>query len=531
MNKFGVVSNTLFLMFIMSVNQAVAMADKPNIIFLLTDDQASWSVGYNNPEFLTPEIDKLAKQGIRFTRHYNTTAICMASRANIMTGKHEYKTGTNFMHGHMSREIFADSYPMLLKKAGYYTGFVGKFGFETPPDNTEGLPKGYNNLPVDLFDVWYGGKGQTSFKTTKNHYIKKFANQYPHATLANGAAAIDFINQAKSKDKPFMLSVSFKAPHAPVEPDPKFDALFSKRQYSYPDNYWRDKGEHLSLQAKLGRQYLTKNGFGFAPETYNRRMADYNQQIYGVDVAIGQIRKRLKQLDLADNTVIIFSSDNGYFNGNHGFSRKVLPYEESVTSPMLVLDPRNIKAYNQKVNHLTANIDIAPTILSLAGISRPKAMDGKDILELIKEDHADNHHFLPLINVWGSAPAQALSVVTQRWKYIYWFYGEGVKPAEELFDLTNDAGEMNNVANDANHKLILSQMRANYDQQVVMWRNNSVNFNGYKQYALLFDRNLSWQDKESLIEPKFMEAYKKLLAPYYKNKTQFIESFGLEPLE
>ena len=74
-------------------------------------------------------------------------------------------------------------------------------------------------------------------------------------------------------------------------------------------------------------------------------------------------------------------------------------------------------------------------------------------------------------------------------------------------------------------------MRANYDQQVVMWRNNSVNFNGYKQYALLFDRNLSWQDKESLIEPKFMEAYKKLLAPYYKNKTQFIESFGLEPLE
>jgi arylsulfatase A-like enzyme len=530
MNKLGLVSNTLFLLYLLTFKQAEAMVDKPNIIFLLTDDQASWSVGYNNPEFLTPEIDKLAQQGVRFTRHYNTSAICMASRANIMTGKHEYKTGTNFMHGNMSREIFANSYPILLRKAGYYTGFVGKFGFETPPNKSQGLPKAYQNLPVDLFDVWYGGKKQTSFNTSKNHYIKKFADKYPHATSANGAAAIEFIEQAQQKKQPFMLSVSFKAPHAPVDPDPQFDKLFANRKYSRPENYWRSNGQHLALQAKLGRQYLTKDGFGFAPATYNRRMAQYNQQIYGVDVVIGQIRASLAQLDLTDNTVIIFSSDNGYFNGNHGFSRKVLPYEESVSSPMIVLDPRKPEAHYNKVNQLTANIDIAPTILALAGVPKPSALDGKDIMMLSKDNALVNHQYLPLINVWGSAPAQGLAVVTTKWKYIYWFYGDGVQPTEELFDLVNDAGEMLNLAKVVSHQPTLEQMRSYYDQQVVLWRDNAVSFNGYKPYAVLFDRNLSWHDKESLIEPQFIHAYKKLTAPYYKNKAKFIEFFGVQPL-
>jgi len=521
----------ILLLFTAFVNTVAAFQEKPNIIFLLTDDQATWAVGYNNSEFLTPEIDKLALQGVRFSRHYNTTAICMASRANIMTGKHEYKTGTNFMHGNMTREIFSDSYPVLLKQAGYYTGFVGKFGFETPPQNTEGLAKGYQNLPVDLFDVWYGGKKQTSFNTSKNHYIKQFANKYPHATLANGAAAIEFIEQAHEKSLPFMLSVSFKAPHAPVEPDPQFDDLFVTRKYSRPDNYWRGNGEHLALQAKLGRQYLTENAFGFSPKSYNQRMSKYNQQIYGVDVAIGQIREKLKELNLTDNTVIIFSSDNGYFNGNHGFSRKVLPYEESVTSPLIIFDPRNVLIHNRKIDHLTANIDIAPTILSLAGVSRPEEIDGKDIMALIKGSSVENHQYLPLINVWGSAPAQALSVVTQGFKYIYWFYGDGVKPTEELFDLTNDKGEMKNIADYEDYQSTLATMRSYYDQQVALWRDSAVNFNSYKNYSILFDRHITWSDKEKLIEPRFMEAYKKLIEPYYQNKTQFIETYGLEPLD
>lgn len=507
-----------------------AKQKQPNIIFLLTDDQASWAVGYNNPEFLTPEIDKLAQQGIRFNRHYNTTAICMASRANIMTGKHEYKTGTNFMHGNMTRELFADSYPVLLRKEGYFTGFVGKFGFETPPKNNKSLPKGYKDLPVDLFDVWYGGKKQTSFTTNKNFYLRKFAKQYPHATLANGAAAIDFIEQASTKIKPFMLSVSFKAPHAPVDPDPQFDHIFENRTYSRPINYWRDNGKNISHQAKLGRQYLTEDGFGFEPKSFNWRMAKYNQQIFGVDVAISNIRAKLKELELDDNTVIIFSSDNGYFNGNHGFSRKVLPYEEAVKAPMVIFDPRVKKLKSKQVNQLTANVDIAPTILSLAGVPAPIEVDGKDLSVYFKNEKAINHQFLPLINVWGSAPAQGLAIVTDKFKYIYWFYGEGISPSEELYDISNDEAEMHNLASNAKFKNQLEQMRVYYDQQVTQWEQHAVNFNGYQQYAILFNRKLNWQQKRELIEPQFIDAYQKLIAPYLKNKAQFIKTYGLEPI-
>ena len=122
---FSILCQTLLLLFVQATSaqehNEAKVAEKPNILFLLTDDQAAWAVGYKNPEFLTPEIDKLAAEGMVFNNHYNTTAICMASRANIMTGMLEYKTGTNFDHGDMSAEIFAKTYPQLLQQAGYYT--------------------------------------------------------------------------------------------------------------------------------------------------------------------------------------------------------------------------------------------------------------------------------------------------------------------------------------------------------------------------------------------------------------------------
>jgi arylsulfatase A-like enzyme len=136
--------NKCLLLLLMTIFSNTLMASseskKPNIIFLMTDDQAYWAVGYDNPEFVTPEIDKLADDGVVFNKHYNTTAICMGSRANVMTGMLEYKTGTNFLHGDMTTAIFDKSYPVLLRNAGYYTGFVGKFGFHSPPITVDGLP-------------------------------------------------------------------------------------------------------------------------------------------------------------------------------------------------------------------------------------------------------------------------------------------------------------------------------------------------------------------------------------------------------
>jgi len=519
----------LFILVAVYSNALIASTDnkQPNIIFLMTDDQAYWAVGYNNLEFITPEIDKLANEGVVFNKHYNTTAICMGSRANVMTGMLEYKTGTNFSHGDMTAAIFDKSYPVLLRNAGYYTGFVGKFGFDSPPINGDRLPKKYNKMPVDKFDFWAGGLGQTSFKTAYNHYLKKYAKQYPHASLANGAATVDFIRQAKATGKPFQISVSFKAPHAPVQPDPQFTPLFKDRKYSKPANYWRENGTHLALQSKLGRQYMTKNGFGFEPKTYNKRMLDYNQQIYGVDVAIGMIRKELAVQGLADNTVIIFTSDNGYQNGNHGFSRKVLPYEESVRTPMIIFDPRAGKtAHSQRTNAVTGNIDIAPTILELAGVNIPDNIDGKSLVEVTKNPNVPVHQSLPLINVWGSAPTQAMAIVTDKWKYVYWFYADGMQPTEELFDLRVDRFEMKNVAADAENISVLKDMRKQYDQNLKKWRHESVAYNGYDVYATVFDRHVSWDKKKHLLDPMFLKDIQRYIKKYQQNPKYFRETFG-----
>ena len=206
-----------------------ACADsRPNIIFLFTDDQAYDTLGiYGNPDVKTPNIDALGQQGVVFDRHYNTTAICMASRANVMTGLYEYKSGTNFMHGAMSREIWEKSFPVLLGKAGYRTGFGGKFGFAVVEDPREGGSENkYEHLPMGDFDYWVGGTGQTSYDTVKNKYLARFADKYPHSSRAYGAAGQEFIKESAAIGAPFSLTIFFKAPHRPADPDPFFDDVY-----------------------------------------------------------------------------------------------------------------------------------------------------------------------------------------------------------------------------------------------------------------------------------------------------------------
>lgn len=175
-------------------------------------------------------MDQLAKEGVLFKNHYNTTAICMASRAIIMTGMYEYKTGCNFDHGPLKKAKFEKSYPVLLREQGYYTGFAGKFGFAVSDGDSEDYHT-WDVLPVDKFDSWAGGLGQTKYETIKNKYIAKYADEYPHSTRAYGAWAKAFIAEAKETGKPFCLSISFKAPHAPLTPDKYFDYVYRGKNY------------------------------------------------------------------------------------------------------------------------------------------------------------------------------------------------------------------------------------------------------------------------------------------------------------
>lgn len=469
--------------------QAYASEQRPNIIFLFTDDQSTYSLGcYGNPEVQTPNIDALSDAGVTFDHHYNTTAICMASRANVMTGMYEFKTGCNFDHGPLMQEHWLRSYPVLLREAGYTTAFAGKFGFQVMlPDAARPV------LPEGDFDRWGGGPGQTSYQTAQNKSMVMYAEEYPHSSRSYGAFGRDFIMDAAKSDKPFCLSISFKAPHKPDEPDPLFDDIYAGMTFTKPANFGREHGEHFSEQSRQGRQYERFVSWGYR-DNYDQAMAIYHQLVYGIDAAVGMIREALVEAGVEGNTVIIFTSDNGFFCGSHGYGSKVLPYEESSRVPLIVVDPRHPSA-GQKLRSsaLTANIDFAPTILELAGMEPTPNMDGKSILPLLDDPDGSIHDSIMLINVWGPQACYSLSVVTRDWKYIHWPYAaKGFEPTEELYHLRRDRDELSNELRNPASAAALEQMRRVYDDAVATWKREAVPYNDYQPYGEVFDRSKRW---------------------------------------
>lgn len=482
--------------------------DKPNILVLLTDDQSFRSLGaYGNKQVKTPNLDALAEKGVIFDRAYDTTSICMASRAQVFTGMYEFKTGANFSHGPLTRDKWKDSYQMLLRDAGYFTGFVGKFGFAVKDSVDEG--SSYNkphHLPSADFDVWYGWPSQGYYPTEKNKTVAKFAKQYPHVTQAVGAAAVDFFKQAKDKNEPFLLSVSFKAPHKAFSPDPAFDHVYKDTVWEEPKNYGQNGAEHLPQQAKSGRQYVTMADF--VKGKYQENMRKYHQLVYGVDQSVGMMLEALESLDLDDNTVILFLTDNGYSLGAHDMSGKVLPYEEPSRTPMIMFDPR-VKSLgkNNRVKSVTSNLDIAPTVFELAGVNIPESVDGKSLIPFLSNPNAKTQDAVMLINAWGSPATHSLAVVTDSHKYIYWPYAHEMEPAEELYDLSEDAYEMNNLAKNPEYKAQLRMMRAKYDTGVKKWQAEAVSTGHYPEFGRIYDRQIPWADKISQLDTRMQRLY------------------------
>lgn len=461
-----------------------------NIVFLLTDDQASYSLGcYGNRDVRTPHIDRLAAEGISFRRHYNSTAICMASRATIVSGMYEYKHGCNFNHGPLLEEHWQRSYPMRLREAGYMTAFAGKIGFEVKRAAT-----GKKVLPEDDFDRWGGGPGQTSYKTANNKSMAHYAKDYPHSSRSYGAFGRDFIQAAAAAGRPFCLSISFKAPHKPDQPDPMFDHVYARQSFTKPANFGREHGEHFSEQSRQGRQYERFISWGYR-DRYDEVMALYHQLIYGVDVAVGMIRSAVEAAGLADNTVFIFTSDNGFFCGSHGYGSKVLPYEEASSVPLIIYDPRHPHSGKGfQCRSLTGNIDIAPTILALAGLAPTANMDGRNLMTLYDDPNEHIHDHLALINVWGPQAVQSLGIVTQDYKYIWWPYaGNGFRATEELYSITTDPLELENLARGGDSNAVCRQLQATYDQALARWRKESVDYHGYREYGQFFDRSYTWK--------------------------------------
>ena len=437
----------------------ISQTERPNLLFIITDDQRFDMTGIVNPMLQTPNMDKLATEGIRFTNAFVTTPICAASRASFLTGlverTHQYTFGTP----PLAASYTDQSYPELLREAGYHIGFIGKFGVNTETD------------AKTMFDVFE--------PFTAAPYIRKDENWVlRHLTDITTDRAIAYLRTASAQSvdssgstRPFALTLSFNAPHAD-DGDPRqyiwptaMESLYT--DVTIPAPPLSDPSFYDALPEFLKDSTLNRERWYWrfdTPEKAQAMTKGHLRMIGGVDAGIGRVLQELETLQLADNTVIILMGDNGYFLGERGYAGKWLPYDLSIRVPLIILDPRAKKA--QKGTTPAAfvlNIDIAPTLLDLAGVDAPNTMQGNSLSPFLQGvtptdwrtdfwvEHLFDHPQIP----------KHEGVRGERYKYARYFEQNPVY--EELYDLQNDPMETKNLATDPAFTEILTRLRKRTD--------------------------------------------------------------------
>jgi arylsulfatase A-like enzyme len=439
----------------------------PNIIFLLTDDQRWDKMGCAGDSIIqTPNMDALAAEGVRFANAFVTTSICMCSRASVFTGQYVRRHGVNSFFTDLSPDQLKIAYFTRLHEAGYRTGFLGKYGV------------GFE-YPIDAFDYWKGVPPK-SVVAQPSYFIRDEDGKEIHLTRYLEKYSLEFLKSCKP-DQPFCLSVSFKAPHVQDEDprqflyDPQYKDLYEDIEIPVPETATREALDRLPDFLKDDKTIPRKrHKMRFeTPELFQEMVKGHHRLVTGADVAIGHIRAELKASGLDKNTVIVFMGDNGFFFGEHGFAGKWYGYEESIRVPLIVYDPRLPQSLRGKVREeMALNIDVAPTLLGLAGLSVPAQIQGESLLPLVhgdaipwREDFFYEHLFVaeaPEDQPEKSKIPRSIGVVGKRYKYLRYIDQKPVY--EQLFDLEKDPTEVTNFAEDPNYHEILEKMRKRCDE-------------------------------------------------------------------
>ncbi len=439
-----------------------AQKEKPNIIFILTDDQRFDALGYTGNKLITtPEMDKLAKEGTYFKNAIVTTPICAASRASILTGLYERSHNFNFQTGNVRDEYMVNSYPRILKDNGYKTGFYGKYGVR------------YNDLEKQ-FDEFESYDRNNAYKDRRGYFYKTIDNDTVHLTRYTGQQALDFIDGIDG-NKPFCLSLSFSAPHAhdPAEDQyfwqPETDDLLQNTTMPEPD---LGEDKYFEAQPNFVRDGFNRLRWTWrydTPEKYQHSVKGYYRMISGIDNEISKIRAQLIKKGLDKNTVIILMGDNGYFLGERQLAGKWLMYDNSIRVPLIIFDPRVNK--HQDIKDMALNIDVPQTILDLAGLQAPKTWQGKSLMPLVnKETKSIERDTILIEHIWDFEhipPSEG--VRTNEWKYFRYVNDKSV---EELYNLKKDPKEINNLINNTKYKAIAANLRAKCD--VLIKKNSDV---------------------------------------------------------
>jgi arylsulfatase A-like enzyme len=412
--------------------RAAATNRPPNLLFVMADDQRWNTLGcMGNPIIQTPTVDRLARNGTVFENAFVTTSICCVSRASVFTGLYERCHGIHDFATPIQAEDRPNTYYNLLREAGYRTGFIGKYGVG-------------NQMPEQDFDYWRGFPGQGKYEVKRNGKVE-------HLTTIMSEQALEFVDSVEAS-KPFCLSISPKSPHAddpePRQyiPEPDLAGLYKDAKIPRPplsEAEYFDRLPEFLKNTEMHKRW----GWRFtSEEQFQTMVKNYYRLITGVDRMLGRLLERLTARGLADNTVVIYTSDNGYFLGERGWADKWMMYEPSIRIPLVVWDGRRANAKPQRRREMALNIDHAPTLLDYAGVKAPVHVQGRSVRPLAenrkwvqRRDFFYEHHF----ETKNAVIPPSEGIRSEQWKYIRYLKQDPVY--EELYNLRRDPNEKENL--------------------------------------------------------------------------------------
>ncbi|MCA9126445.1 MAG: sulfatase [Planctomycetales bacterium] len=414
-----------------------------NVVFILSDDHRYDAMSFMGHQFAeTPHMDAMARNGVHLKNAFVTTSLCSPSRASILTGLY------TFRHRVIDNNRLVPNgtifFPQYLQKAGYTTGFIGKWHMGGVHDN-----------PRPGFDYWVSFRGQGNYLPPgPNYTINVNGEHVPqdgYITTLLTKYALEFLDQQQGKEEPFFLYLSHKAVHANFTPEEKYEHRFHDKPFTRAESEAAVSGNSRNLPRWLLDQRNSWHGVDFPYHSelnIEEYYKAYCEALCSVDDSVGAVMNQLKKMGIYDETLVIYMGDNGFMFGEHGLIDKRVAYETSIRVPMLMQCP-DLFPGGTVVDKMVANIDIAPTVMEAMGLSKPAHMDGESFISLAQGKDVPWRDYFLYAYYWEKNFPQSptvFSLRSDRYKYTTYY---GLWDTDEFFDIQADPMEQNNLIRDA----------------------------------------------------------------------------------
>jgi arylsulfatase A-like enzyme len=452
--------------------------EQMNVVFILTDDQRYDELGILNPVLETPQMDRLAREGVHFRNAFVTTSLCSPSRASILTSQYMHNHGV--VDNNSAIAEGTQFFPMYLQELGYQTAFFGKWHMGETASS-----EGKLDDPQPGFDHWVSFAGQ-------GHYYPVIRNGKVNQININGEHVpqkgyitdeltdytLDWLDHQRKDGKPFFIYLSHKAVHSNFTPPRRYENLYADAEIPVPASQADTEENYRGKPMWVKNQRNSWHGVDFPyhstldVQEYKRQ---YHRALTAVDDSIGRLVDWLEENGLADNTMIMLMGDNGFMFGEHGLIDKRNAYEESMRVPLVAYIP-GLDEPGRVVEQIVAGIDIGPTMLDIAGADAlPEQFEGSSLLPLaLGQTPADWREDLLYEYYWEfnyPMTPTTFALRTDRFKLIQY---HGIWDTEELYDLVNDPREMNNLIDDPDYLEVRVKLRKELHQRLANNRGEHV---------------------------------------------------------